>query len=235
MFLLFTGAAICSPAGDDQYSSALLDPENEQSYRAAFHTYDLDDDARLDAYEMHQLFVDLFPISLFNTTSARNRVPKRTLDKLFVMLDVNGDGHIALDEFRKIWLFWMKPLLQPKSVLVLLNLQNDYVQPDGRKYVPGAEQVVGTLNKLFVRNRFDKVVVVKNYHRDNRYDEKDDIPTGLNLQAKYLRDVLKVINKPSKSRSAVYASGKKLPLYHELSQLKMPKSKFVFVESDRPT
>ena len=49
--------------------------------------------------------------------------------------------------------------------LVVVDMQNDFVDPKGALYVHGAEGVVNDVNNLALKGKYDMVVATKDWHR----------------------------------------------------------------------
>lgn len=146
-------------------SCVILNPsfafQSTHTHSLAFETFDLNRNDILDLNEFHILVNDLF-----NFDSAKRISPKQ-VTKLYDMLDLTGDGVIDRTEFIKIWHHWVQPVLNPTSVLLVLNLQNDYLRPWGSMYLKGGQTIVSTINSLIEHERFKKVFFIRDYHPAN--------------------------------------------------------------------
>ncbi|PIK50038.1 putative nicotinamidase-like [Apostichopus japonicus] len=81
---------------------------------------------------------------------------------------VGEDGRMTEDEFKSCWKTWIYPVLHPKTALLVVDVQNDFISgtlalkntPSGQD---GAE-VVPVINKILDDWKFDLVAYSQDWH-----------------------------------------------------------------------
>ena len=95
------------------YATASKLPDQDKERQFLFKTYDFNQDNHLDQVEF-----GTFILALFGTDEKRFVTPKTT-SKLFELLDLDGDGELNQEEFRKAFQRWLLPIMTTKSCLFL--------------------------------------------------------------------------------------------------------------------
>jgi len=54
-----------------------------------------------------------------------------------------------------------------KNALIIVDLQNDFSDPNGTLYVPNGEKVVPIINTIMENFKFDKIVALQDWHPEN--------------------------------------------------------------------
>ena len=73
---------------------------------------------------------------------------KPSLSDLFMIFNVSGDGSMSMQEFVYCWNGWITKIVKPKSALVVVDVQNDFISgslaikncPAGKIYLGGKRQ-----------------------------------------------------------------------------------------------
>lgn len=87
---------------------------------------------------------------------------------LFKKFDKNQDNILDKKEFTWMWVKWIQVILKPKSALIIVDVQNDFISgslsvsncPAGHR----GEEVVPVINKLLQEVPFDLVVYSYDWH-----------------------------------------------------------------------
>ncbi|KAI1282046.1 Nicotinamidase [Halotydeus destructor] len=98
-------------------------------------------------------------------------IPQYYYVEIFRKFDVDQDGMLDWLEFSNMWPIWLKTVLRPKSALVIVDVQNDFISgslsivrcPAGHR----GEEVVPVINNLIKTVPFDLVVYSYDWHPDD--------------------------------------------------------------------
>ena len=97
---------------------------------STFKHFDANADGQLDKGEFDKLLDDLFRDASGNP----HTIDAAKLDEMFAIFnkgDLNkGDG-ISMQDFQDCWNCWIKTILRPVSAIVVVDVQNDFVHPEG--------------------------------------------------------------------------------------------------------
>ncbi|CAF0792607.1 unnamed protein product [Brachionus calyciflorus] len=133
------------------------------SIEECLRNFDKDKDQALDLNEFEQLLKSLFS---FKGNSYFMQIPK--IKTMFNFFDTNKNDKIDLFELENFWFKMVKPTLLPKSALLIVDVQNDFI--DGTltlKKCPakhnGAE-VVPIINNIIDTVPFETVVYSLDWH-----------------------------------------------------------------------
>ncbi|XP_038056976.1 uncharacterized protein LOC119728710 [Patiria miniata] len=141
---------------------AVYHPQSTDLRDACFKHFDKDRDDVLNEDEFHTLCSDLFVVD-----GRSNVVSKYESMAMMDFLSCSKKGVINKDDFEICWENWFNQILCPKSALVVIDVQNDFV--DGSmdlKCCPACQdgaEVLPVINKL-VDLKFDVVVYTKDDH-----------------------------------------------------------------------
>ncbi|KAK3875685.1 hypothetical protein Pcinc_019459 [Petrolisthes cinctipes] len=106
-------------------------------------------------------------------------VDNSMLTTIFSIFDTNKDNVIDKEEFRYCWQKWIKQVVRPVTALVVVDVQNDFI--DGSlsiKNCPAGqngEEVIPPINRLLEENRFDVVVYSLDWHPDTHVSFIDTV------------------------------------------------------------
>ena len=85
---------------------------------------------------------------------------------------------MSLKEFELIWKFWAKTVLSPKSVLFVMNMQNDYLHGSLSKLNGNAVNsglLIEKVNNLLRMKEFELVIYVLESHPEDHISFIDNI------------------------------------------------------------
>jgi len=90
------------------------------------------------------------------------------VDEMFKSFDWNENGYICADEFETCHKDWIQKIVNPVSVLVVVDVQNDFVSGSlALKNAPAGQDgkdVIEPINKMLDEIQFDKVFYTKDWH-----------------------------------------------------------------------
>ncbi|XP_077983755.1 uncharacterized protein LOC144438550 [Glandiceps talaboti] len=134
--------------------------------KECFEHFDVDGDGLLDASEFSQLCK-----SLFIGNHGGYRLSEEQVKELIQLLDDDNDGKINLAEFNMCWKYWFRQVLSPVSALLVIDIQNDFI--DGSlalKNCPAGQdggEVIPLINKLIEEIDFDVIAYTRDWHPAN--------------------------------------------------------------------
>ncbi|XP_064608566.1 uncharacterized protein LOC135472813 [Liolophura sinensis] len=128
-----------------------------------FSLYDVDSDGYLSRDEFLNLCKDVFVKCNEDEQSLTTLV-----DHMLKLLDTDQDGRLSKEEFKICWCYWLKQVLEPVSALVIVDVQNDFLEgslslsqcPAGQCGLP----VIPVINNMLDNVQFDVVVYSKDWH-----------------------------------------------------------------------
>lgn len=137
-----------------------------------FDAFDEDRDGVLSFAECSKMMIDLMKSKTHSLTDEQR-------EAIFSLLDEDKDGFICQEDFRRCGYYWLKQVLKPVSALVVIDVQNDFIQgslalqqcPAGHN---GAE-VIPVINQLIDTIPFDLIVYTKDWHPDNHISFIDNV------------------------------------------------------------
>ncbi|XP_022100337.1 nicotinamidase-like [Acanthaster planci] len=137
-------------------------PQSSDLRDTCFSHYDKDRDGVLNATEFHTLCCDLFIVD------GRQHVFSKTESEVMMgILSSGKSGVIDKNDFDFCWKNWFKQILNPKAALIVVDVQNDFVDGsmDLRNSPAGQDgaEVLPVINRL-LDLAFDVVVYTKDYH-----------------------------------------------------------------------
>ncbi|KAJ8298076.1 hypothetical protein KUTeg_024607 [Tegillarca granosa] len=134
-------------------------------------------DGYLNEEEFRNLLLDLF------CDSGHSYALSRDMLKEFIkLLDEDKDGKLSKKEFTEVCFYWLKQILRPVSVLVIIDVQNDFLLgslalrncpagQDGMGVLPAINSVLDTVN-------FDLVVYTRDWHPSDHISFIDNFVDG---------------------------------------------------------
>lgn len=105
---------------------------------------------------LEKLFVNEKQMSYF--------VPVVWAQEIFHLFDQNHDGLLDYTEFELAWNNWISRCLKPKSALVIVDVQNDFIS--GSLAVDNGHDVIHVINQL-IQLPFDLIVFTLDWHPEN--------------------------------------------------------------------
>lgn len=131
--------------------------------------FDKDKDGKLSLDEFKELCAKLF----CNDVQVPYTLDKCEIDKVFRTFDRDQDGFIDGFEFCSCWANWIKTILNPKAVLIVVDVQNDFIC--GSLAIPGAEEIIGRINRL-LRLPFSKIIYSQDWHPVDHISFIENLP-----------------------------------------------------------
>ena len=95
-------------------------------------------------------------------------IPVEWKTNWFRRFDLNGDQMIDWQEFQLMWTNWIAKIIWPKSALIVIDVQNDFISgslainkcPAGHR----GEDVIPVINTLIESVSFDQVIYSQDWH-----------------------------------------------------------------------
>ncbi|GFR09898.1 nicotinamidase [Trichonephila clavata] len=129
-----------------------------------FHFFDENSKKHLDEKDLNRLIA-----SLLNKNDGDSF--ESLVKDLFATFDRNGDKKIDAVEFEDFWSNWIIPLVKPTTALLIIDVQNDFI--DGSlalKHCPAKQdgkEIIRVINELTDKIKFDIVVYSLDYHPED--------------------------------------------------------------------
>ena len=146
------------------------------SMKTCFATYDKDKDNALDFEEFVDLCHDLFRHDGDGETYHLSIDEKKTF---FATFDVNDDQFVDEEEFRLCWEEWIKTIINPRSCLIVVDVQNDFISGTLNMSNCVARQngveVIEPINLLLHDCTFDAVVYTYDWHPEDHISFIDNV------------------------------------------------------------
>ncbi|GIY01545.1 hypothetical protein CDAR_56711 [Caerostris darwini] len=138
-----------------------VDFSNDSVKLECFRFFDLNEKQYLDASDFTRLIE-----CLLNHNSAT--LTESIANDLFVSFDLDADKKINEHEFENVWHNWIKPLIQPVTSFLIIDVQNDFI--DGSlalKNCPAKQdgsEIVPLINELINDIKFDVLAYSLDQH-----------------------------------------------------------------------
>lgn len=115
-----------SSSGGGSGASALtrLTQMSLETLMEEFDKCDVSGERRLAITELSKLLVKLFGEEVLTAVDADG---KRVVDSLLAALDTDGSGDVDVDELQAAWRAWFGQALNPKRCLIIVDVQNDFI------------------------------------------------------------------------------------------------------------
>ncbi|KAL3880544.1 hypothetical protein ACJMK2_032776 [Sinanodonta woodiana] len=147
---------------------------HEFVYSKCLSLYDRDRDEALNEEEFKSLCEDLF-----TTDQDWPPISEEDQKKLFTVLDKDRDGVIGENDFKNIVCFWLKQILKPVTAVVIVDMQNDFI--DGSLALHkcpachNGSDVVPVINAMLDSIPFTVTVYTKDWHPDDHISFIDNV------------------------------------------------------------
>ena len=140
------------------------DPETAQVVSDCFERFKSARQEAIDFANFEELLRQLF----VRQSGEPFHAPKQWSVEYFELFDVDQNNLIDRKEFTDMWLKWIQVILKPRSALVVVDVQNDFISgtlaihncPAGHR----GEEVVPVINRLIQTVPFDLVVYSYDWH-----------------------------------------------------------------------
>lgn len=101
------------------------------------------------------------------------------ISDLFMIFNVSGDGSMSKQEFVFCWNGWIKKIVRPRTALVIVDVQNDFISgslaivncPAGQN----GEEVVAPINRLIDTVPFDMYCYSLDWHPQDHVSFVDTV------------------------------------------------------------
>ncbi|KAK7869347.1 hypothetical protein R5R35_012893 [Gryllus longicercus] len=142
---------------------------------ACFTAFDKNGDGFLDEREFSLVCRALFR----NDRGKIYNVEPKKVHEMFTVFDKNEDGFIDRQEFIFCWNQWIKKIVRPISVILVVDVQNDFISGTLNISHCSAKQngaeVIEPINKLLDTVDFDAVVYSLDWHPSDHVSFIDNI------------------------------------------------------------
>lgn len=139
--------AIELPADSSAAGSSSSDPLSQlanmslERLTEEFEKCDTSGDRRLSIDELSNLLVKLFGKEVLTAVDVDGNC---VVDSLLAALDTDGSGDVDLDELEAAWRAWFGQALNPKRCLLIIDVQNDFIDGTlGLKDCPAGQVCAG--------------------------------------------------------------------------------------------
>ncbi|XP_033124401.1 nicotinamidase-like [Anneissia japonica] len=131
--------------------------------------FDIDGDGALNFSEFESLCNTLFVKA---DGKPYNDIEK-DIEFIFTQLDQDKDAKLNESEMKTIFNTWLKQVLKPRSALLIVDVQNDFIT--GSLKVQDAEDVIPIINRILETFRFDTVGYTRDWHPPNHISFADNV------------------------------------------------------------
>lgn len=142
---------------------------------ACFTAFDKNGDGYLDEKEFNLVCRALFR----NDRGKIYNVEPKKVHEIFSVFDKNQDGFIDRQEFVFCWTHWIKKIVRPVNVLIVVDVQNDFISGTLNISHCSAKQngaeVIEPINKLVDTVGFDAIVYSLDWHPNDHVSFIDNI------------------------------------------------------------
>ncbi|KAJ1520528.1 hypothetical protein ONE63_003649 [Megalurothrips usitatus] len=153
-----------------------FDPELADDMDACFTAFDKDGDGYLDLKEFGSVCRALFR----NDKGKIYSLEPKQLYEIFNIFDRNKDGYIDREEFTRCWNQWIKTIVRPVSVFLVVDVQNDFISGTLNISQCAAQQngldVIEPINRLLDTVEFDAVFYSLDWHPSDHVSFIDNLP-----------------------------------------------------------
>lgn len=140
-----------------------------------FAAFDKNTDGKLDLDEFCLMCRALFR----NDKGEEYALDENRLKEIFKVFDGNNDNYVDQDEFTFCWSRWIETIVHPVSVLLIVDVQNDFISGALSISNCPAQQngleVINPINRLLETVEFDTVCYTLDWHPENHISFIDNI------------------------------------------------------------
>lgn len=137
---------------------------NDAAMLNCFNTFDVDKDGALNITEFTSLCKTLFK----NGQGTPYEVDSQTVVEIFNIFNSKADGLLNKEEFNFCWKNWISKILKPRSALIVVDVQNDFISgslsisncPAGHN----GEDVVAPINHMLDKIPFTMICYSLDWH-----------------------------------------------------------------------
>ena len=122
------------------------------------------DQVKITRKEFTRLLKDIF---FFESDSEWDSASKELFDKF----TFDASQGMVIADFRQCWNLWLRNCLLPRSALIVIDVQNDFISGSLALHNAPAkqkgEQVVPVINEILDKHLFDLIVYTQDWHPKN--------------------------------------------------------------------
>lgn len=119
----------------------------------------------------YESFAELLERLFVDSEGTPYHIPLKWKRDWFALFDINHNEIIEWKEFEIMWNQWIKTILEPKSALIIVDVQNDFISGSlAINQCPAqhnGEDVIPVINKLIESVPFDKVIYTQDWHPED--------------------------------------------------------------------
>lgn len=167
---------------------------DKQQCVRCFNLFDKNRDGFIDDRE----FDNLLSV-LFSDGTESYSISKEIKSELLKLLDQDQDGRLSKKDFLETCFYWLKQILQPVSALIVVDVQNDFL--DGSlalRNCPAGQDglgVIPAINSVLDHVNFDLVVYTRDWHPSNHISFLENVEKRkLHPNTKVVRSEIKVMD-----------------------------------------
>merc|ERR1712110_978396 len=150
---------------------------NDEAALACFKTFDTDGDQAININEFTSLCTNL----IRNHLGIPYKLDSQRVSDIFLIFNVSGDGSMSAQEFVFLWNGWIKKIVKPRSALIVVDVQNDFISgslsisncPAGHN----GEEVVAPINKMIETIPFDEYFYSLDWHPEDHISFYENVHT----------------------------------------------------------
>ncbi|ESP00012.1 hypothetical protein LOTGIDRAFT_158235 [Lottia gigantea] len=150
--------------------------DDSGTIREVFQAFDKNGDGYIDHKEFETLLHDVFTHAKYNGT--QSSMSNNLVDSLLKVFDEDKDGKINFGEFSKLWKYWLKQILKPVTALIIVDVQNDFINGSlALKHCPAGQDgdcVISPINNMLTEVPFDVVIYSIDWHPSNHISFHDN-------------------------------------------------------------
>jgi len=157
---------------------------------ACFAAFDKDEDSAININEFTSICKALFR----NEKGKPYKMDTSLVNDLFMIFNVSGDGSMSKQEFVFCWNGWIKKIVRPRTAIIIVDVQNDFISGSlaisNCPAQQNGEEVVEPINRLIDTVPFDlhcysldwhpadhvsfvDTVHLRKFHADSKIQEAD--------------------------------------------------------------
>ncbi|CAF0792621.1 unnamed protein product [Brachionus calyciflorus] len=137
-----------------------------ETARECFNLFDNNKEGYLDLAKFK-----IFLSTLFSYNNKPYTIPEDKIIKIFDLFNIKKDTKLSLQEFEKLWIKLVIPTLCPKTALIIVDVQNDFIsgtmsisncpaKQDGFEVVPCINNMIKTIH-------FDAIAYTYDWHPED--------------------------------------------------------------------
>jgi len=150
-------------------------PKVSSKCLACFNLYDNDGDKALSIAEFTSICKDTFR----KPTGAPYEIDPQRIADMFNIFNTSGDGSMSLQDFSECYEKWICKIVKPRSALVIVDVQNDFISGSlaiiNCPAKQDGEDVVEPINYLLDTVQFDQYYYSLDWHPSDHVSFIDNV------------------------------------------------------------